>query len=534
MSLRGTFRGELPATAGTVAPARVAAMMARDGRTQALRQAVASHQSRRTPRSGTSMIVAVPSFGRRARNGALWSLLGVSGGRSVAFLANIVLARILIPDDFGAIAVAVVVQTIALGVYELGTTTVLARGDGDVSRIAPSVWWITIASGLATSLAITALAPMLASCLGNTSAATVIRILAWTVFLAGVAAVPGALLVRSLSLGKRAIIDVSSSTVSQGMAIPLAMAGLGAASMAVARVFGAAVAAVLYVRSCSWPIRPRLDWTVAKSALRSGVPVAASNLVVIAMLNVDYITIGRLLDPADLGVYLLAFNLASVATGVLSDGLRSVALPVFGRIQSHRRLNEFVTTVVSAVTFVAIGVAALIAGLAEPMVLLVYGPNWQEASAVMIGLALFGAAKTLGSLFSDLVLAANQAVRSLGVQVVWIGALIPTMIFFVDRWGITGAGFAHAVVAWFVVMPFWVLALARANSVRRLSLAWAILPWLVAGTAAGYAAWHVAALVHGTILSLILGAIAGLLVYLVLTLPLIFRVFVRIWSVSRV
>jgi lipopolysaccharide exporter len=74
------------------------------------------------------------SLGTRSASATLWGGVNMALGRIVQFATTIIVARLIAPEHFGALAVAIVVQTIATNMAELGATAALARGNGDPDR----------------------------------------------------------------------------------------------------------------------------------------------------------------------------------------------------------------------------------------------------------------------------------------------------------------------------------------------------------------------------------------------------------------
>jgi O-antigen/teichoic acid export membrane protein len=170
----------------------------------------------------------------------------------------------------------------------------------------------------------------------------------------------------------------------------------------------------------------------------------------------------------------------------------------------------------SAVVAASLPVCALLAALAAPLIDTVYGQRWHAAWKALVVLAIFGAARTVLTLFSDLAIALGLTRRLLAIQLVWLAALTPTMIFCVHRWGIFGAGIAHAVVVVFVVIPMYLVTVRRATPVW---LGWikdAMAVPLVASLAAAGAAYGGTKLVHGEVWEVLLGLALGLTTYCLL------------------
>lgn len=463
------------------------------------------------------------TLAQRVRSGALWGAVNVVASRVLSFVSIIIVARLVAPEHFGALAVALVVQQVALNIAELGATAALGRGDRDPDEIAPTVFTIALGTSAVLTGAIVAAAPTLATLLGDPAAADVIRVLAITVALAGLCSVPTALVWRDFFQGRRIVVDLANILVTLGLVVPMAEAGWGALALAWSRVGGQLVAAVGY-----WIITPRRyapGWNrhEAGAIMRLGLPLAAANLVVFSALNLDYVVVGRLEDPVALGLYLMAFNLASLPSSVITAVMRTVAVPAFGRLHAAGALPERAVHVARGLSFAAFPISALLVGVAGPLIVTLFGERWAHAATAMLGLGLFGMARILSELFADLCVGAGRTLGLFWVQVAWLVALGPALWIGVSLWGIAGAGSAHAVVAWFVVLPISLLLVRHAVGVPAgLMLRACVLP-AVGAVACAVVAAYVASLTPIPILAVAAGGAAGAAAYVVVTLPIAAR-----------
>ncbi|MDI2097600.1 lipopolysaccharide biosynthesis protein [Ruicaihuangia caeni] len=453
----------------------------------------------------------------RIRRGSFWGGVNIALSRTLQFVTTLIVARIIAPDEFGALAVALVAQTIALNITELGTTAAIARGDRDPDRIAPTVFTISLVTGAVLTTAMVLVAPWLSAALGDPSATPVVQVMAISVMLASFASVPTALVWRDFLQRQRVIVDLTAILVTLALVVPLALAGWGAMALAWSRVAGQLVSTIGY-----WIVTPRRylpGWNRAELSflMRLGMPLALSNLVAFVMLNVDYIVVGRMLGPEQLGLYLLAFNLAALPSTVITTLIRTVAVPAFGRLHAAGTLGELVPQFIRGVAWITFPICALVAALGAPLMHALYGERWLPGAVALLGLGVFAASRILSELFADLAVGAGQTRGLLWVQVLWIIALVPAMIAGVAGWGIAGAGYAHAAVCWFVVVPAYLWLLSRIADVPVSAQLRAFSPLLLAALAAGAVAAWAGSLIDSPWAALIVAGCSGLAVYLLLT-----------------
>ncbi|WP_416403100.1 oligosaccharide flippase family protein [Arthrobacter sp. LFS091] len=456
-------------------------------------------------------------LGHRAASATLWGGVNMALGRVVQFATTIIVARLLAPEHFGALAVAIVVQTIATNMAELGATAALARGEGDPDRIAPTVFSIALlTSGIMTAAAVI-LAPALAAAFDDPAATPVIQVLSITILLQGLGAVPSTMVWREFLQKPRVVVDLCSLVTVLVLVVPMALDGWGAMALAWSRVGGQLVAMAGY-----WIITPKrygpgFDPQVAAGILTLGMPLAMANLVVFVTLNVDYLLVGRMLDPTALGLYLLAFNLAGLPSSVITSVIRATAVPTFGRLFAEGTLGPLAAKFVSGVSYCAFPISAMVVALAHPLIVTAYGGPWAPASVALATLGVFGATRILVELFADLSVGAGRTGWLFWVQVAWLLTLTPALFFGIAWWGIAGAGVAHATVACLVVIPLYVKSLTTVLHVS----AWQLLRGstfpLLGATVAGLAAWLATRGMENPAAALAAGTVLGTALYALLT-----------------
>ncbi len=450
------------------------------------------------------------------RRAAAWSTLDVAVNRTGSFLLGIVVARLLAPHAFGIYAVALVVHTIVISISDLGLGTALIRDDAEaVAAAAPTVATIALANSVALGAMMALSAPVLAGLLGVPRATSTIQVMAITLPLAGLAAVPGALLRREFRMDRMFIADTANTVASALIVVPLALAGWGPLALAFSFVAGQVLTTIMLTVFSPWRYRLGWDSQQARSLLRFGMPLVGASILIFSIQNVDYVVVGRLLGPVQLGLYVLAFNISGWPQNVFSSVVRSVSLPAFARLREDGRdMSEQFASALRMVSRLTFPVCLLLGALAPNLILTVYGGKWAAASKALIGLSLFAAGRTIMELFIDFLTTLGRTRAVLLVQVIWLPVLTAALLILVERFGIAGAGAAHAAVATLVVVPAYILLVKRAG-VRPAMVARALMPSLWLASVAAFVAWSVSSLMGTPFLACAAGGGAGLALYLI-------------------
>src|SRR5262249_28475573 len=149
--------------------------------------------------------------------------------------------------------------------------------------------------------------------------------------------------------------------------------------------------------------RPGLARSALSVLLRFGLPLAAANFVNYILLNVDYVLVGHLLGAVLLGIYVLAFNVASWPASLLGSMINSLSMPACSRVKHDiNMLRNAIASAVRAVALIVMPVCALLVAVSRPLVLTLYGSQWTASAEVLSILAAYGAVSIFCVLFANM------------------------------------------------------------------------------------------------------------------------------------
>jgi O-antigen/teichoic acid export membrane protein len=465
-----------------------------------------------------------PTLRRLVGKSAAWSTLDVVLGRLWQFGQGVIVARIVAPRDFGVFAIALVVHMIVVNVSELGVSSALVRDDpARLSISAPTVATLSLATGVILGLVVAVLSTPLASALGSVHAGPAIAVMAINLPLAGLTAVPAAVLKRDFRMDRIFVADMANMVVSAVVVILLALAGWGALALAWSWVLGQVVTTLILLSYRSGRFRPGWNGAEARRLLAFGLPLAGANLLAFLVLNVDYIVVARVLGTVTLGFYLLAFNISGWPTNVFGAVIRSVSLPAFSRLRLEgEAMPAQFARALGLIAAVTVPICFIIGALARPAVVAIYGTRWAPAASALVGLSVLGAGRILLELSGDFLVSLGRTRAVLLAQVPWLVALTATLLVVAPRYGIRGVGWAQGAVVVAVVGPVYAVFLQRAG-VRVRDILRALLPAILLGVAAGACAHLVASRVANPFLACAAGAAAGVFIVAIPFLPALAR-----------
>lgn len=445
--------------------------------------------------------------------------------QALRLLTNVILARMLVPADFGVVAVALVIIAVLEQLKDAGTGSAVIQRPECGDRLLNSVFYLNIGLGVVLCGALFAAAEPFARLLGSAEAAGVLRALAVVSLLTATGQIHQALLRRSLRFGTLAWINIASTGCTTVVSIVGAALGLAYWALAL----GFAAGALLSTALAWWldPWRPGLcfDLNALRDVLGYSGNLLLSNLAVVFYSQVDKAFVGQAFGPAAVGVFTMAQRtVIGPATGVGSV-VSDVTFPAFSRRQDDdAALGNAVIRSSNAVAVVMAPALAVLAALADPLVTVLLGGQWRASVPIIVLLCPVAAVQTITKNVSQIVLAKGRSDVAFWLALAHC-ALLPLAMWIGARWGLTGAAAGYTVA--FLALTPALLAVGLgliALPCRRYLLA--LLPLLagavIAGGCALVSSWGIEARGWGPMAQLAAGtaaAVAGYGVCLAVTRP---------------
>lgn len=384
------------------------------------------------------------TLGRSTARAAGWALLATTGARVVSLLSLIVLARLLVPRDFGLLAVALVFITYVETIGDLGSGSALIYWP-DRHRDAADVTFVTsLGAGLVWFLITWFAAPFIADFFNSPDGTPIVRALAWSFPLKYLGNTHDALAQKELRFRKRMYAEIAMAIVKAGVSIGAAFAGLGAWSLVWGQLSGLVVWTLMLWLLIDWRPRLRIDGTLARSMLGYGRGIVAVNIVAAVVHHADSAVVGRFIGTAALGVYQIAYKIPEMSIAILVWVVSKIAFPAFSKVQAAKGdLGAAYRAALMSVTAMTVPAAVGLWIVAEPLVATLFGAKWAAAVPVLRMIALYMAIRSFGSITGD-VLKATGRTRLLATLGLARAVIVVPSLVWASRYGPVGVAGAMA------------------------------------------------------------------------------------------
>lgn len=365
---------------------------------------------------------------------------------------SVVAARLLTPDDFGLFGM-VTTALLALGaltVVSLDHAVLPAHldaGDEEVRKRLDVIWTAELVRGLGVALLLAAAAYPAARFYGRGEIVPLTQAIALVPLMRGLQNVGLAALRNRIEFVRLFWHESGTALASAVVAVALALAA-GSVWALVAGQLAGALAGVL-LSYLLHPYRPKLayDREVFRQVFHFGKYATLIGAAAYVTTTADNVVVGRLWGADVLGVYVIAYGLASLPAGIVTAAVGRATIPAYAELAGGglRRVESAFGRSLAA------GAAALTL-LAVPMLLLgpeivavLYGGRWAAAGAALRLLSLVGLARGLSVIISSLLLGLNRPRQVAAGKVIEAAAFLALVYPLTSRFGVAGAACAGLV-----------------------------------------------------------------------------------------
>lgn len=325
----------------------------------------------------------------RSGGGIFVSVLSKGGVHLINALALVVLARLLVPGDFGVVAMVMAAVGFGHLFKDLGLSAATIRAPTLGQDQINSLFWINSGLGLAVGLAVYLAAPLVAAMYQDERLLDVTRVCALVFVVSGISAQPMALLRRHLRFSRVAAVTLVAAFAGQAAGVGAALAGAGYWSLVVAMLVTLLVTLLLALLLSGIRVdAPRLRGEL-RPLLHFGGHLVGFSILGFVALNAHNLILGLFHDAGSVGVYHAAFMILTLLFSQLAEPLGLVVTPVLSRLQDD--VGAYTSHYLDSVALIAAyaaGLSAVLFACADDIVRLVLGAQWGESVPVLKLLAL--------------------------------------------------------------------------------------------------------------------------------------------------
>jgi len=394
-------------------------------------------------------------------------------GQLLSWASTIVVARLLVPADFGLIGMASVYFGLVMLLTECGLgATIVIKRELTVNQLA-QLNTLSVLIGL-TALAVSvAGAKPVAHFFGAPSLRWVVVVMSVACVITAFQTVPSAVMQKEFQFRSLAIFEGCQSLVAAVSTVVLAFLGFGYWALVLGNLTGISVLITLLLTKHSqhfaWPRTQEI-----KECLTISSHIWVSRLAWYLQSNADFLIAGRMLGQWALGIYTIGWDLASAPVDKVSALTARVTPALFTAVSSDSAaLRRYLLMLTEGLALITVPMSWGLAIVADEFVLLVLGDKWQASTGPLRILAILAALRCVVG-FLPQILNATGASRLSMYNGITGGILLPVGFYLGSRWGIVGIAMAWLITYPFLVFPlyWWVFRRIQMGTTQYLRVLW--------------------------------------------------------------
>lgn len=431
-------------------------------------------------------------------SGMMWGAVGKVGTLTINFLTNLVLARLLMPEDFGAIAMLAIFLAVSNIFIQggLGAALIQKKNPDHLDYSTVFYWNLVVAAIF--YLILYASAPFIADYYALPLVKPLLRVQSLVLLIQSFSIVQYTQLQKQMNFKALAIRNMAAALAGTLVAIPLALRGFGAWSLVASAILASIVNVLLLWKMSNW--RPKLEFsfTSLKTLFGFGGLMLLSSLTETLYTNLQGLIIGKRFSAGDLGYFSQAKKLEEIPVTGLSSIVNDVTFPAFSSLQDDQdRLLAGMRKSTKALTFLNFPMMILLMIVAQPLICLLYGSKWEPSAPFFQILCISGLIYAVNTLNTNVIKSLGKGQIYFFVQITK-RVLGIALILFGVRFGIYGLLWAVTIVAYisFVINALVNKKLIDYGLFRQVV---DITPNLLVAALAGALAYGTGLLLHGSI-----------------------------------
>jgi O-antigen/teichoic acid export membrane protein len=388
---------------------------------------------------------------KAAVKNTFWAYLSFIFGHGLTFVATIILARLLAPEQFGLMAFCLITMRYVSTLHTFGMGTALISRRDKIEQAANAAFVF----GMGTSLLLFGfawiIAPAIAAFFQDQRITSLFRALAVSMPISALGLVPQAMIRRSLRFKAKLIPDIGYSLTKGVCSIILASTGFGVWSLVLGQIAGRIIGVLCNFWVAPWRPTFLFERQVTKDMLTNGSHLISVGLSGTLRNNIDYLFVGRLFGAAALGYYTLAYRIPELVIQNLNVVVGKVALSLLSQLQTDvRRLQSVYFSYIRYIALFTFPAGIGLALTASIFIRTFYTTKWDPAIFPSQCIALALAISSVGLVPGVLYKAINKAKVLNQINLIKLPITI-AVLWYAARWGVNGVAVSQIFLAIFYV-----------------------------------------------------------------------------------
>lgn len=310
-------------------------------------------------------------------SGLVWKFLERFGTVGIQFIIQIILARLLSPDDYGAIALITVFITVSNVFVQNGFNTALIQRQDVKEEDYSSVFWVSMLVALICYTILVVFSPFIADFYSMPILNHVLKVLGLTLFFGAYNSIQIAKISKEFKFKKLFYSSLIGMCISGISGIILAMNNFGVWTLIFQQLLNQIIISFVLYFQVDWKLKFIVNFERVKLLFGFGSKLLVSSLIDVIYNNIYNLVIGKVYDSTTLGYYNRADQFPNLIVNNVNGSIQSVILPALAEHQDNKpRVKEMMRKAMTLSSYLVFPLMIGMAACAEPMIELLLTDKW--------------------------------------------------------------------------------------------------------------------------------------------------------------
>jgi teichuronic acid exporter len=313
-------------------------------------------------------------------NAFKWDLIGKIGNQSVGFVISIILARLLVPEDFGLLAVIVSFSSLVSGFVNLGFSSAIIQSSKVNKNQLNSVFVLNLTIGLSLTVLFFLCSNFIAEFYDNDKIISISKVFSLTFVINSFGLVSMALLQKAIKFKEIMLVNLFSGLISGIVGLLLAFMDYGVWAIVIQSLLNEFLRAILSVKFSDYSPQFYFSIKSIKPLWSYGAPLFISGLFNSIFSKIDYLIIGKFFPAALLGLLYRAKSFRTLIIRYTTESLGKVLFPVFSKKQDDIAwISNTVSLSLKLSFYLILFFSILLFTIGEEMFIILFSEKWLGA-----------------------------------------------------------------------------------------------------------------------------------------------------------
>ncbi len=388
-----------------------------------------------------------------------WSFLSQGGRQGLQWVTTLILARLLLPSDYGLMGMSMVLIGFAHIFKGLGTSSAIIQSKNISEITCSTLFFLNIIFGILSALTLYLLAPSIAVFYHEPKVVELVEVLSLSFLISSFTVVHEAKLEKDIVFNKIAAAEFLAALIASVVGILLAFWGYGVWSLVVKSLTEVGLTSLLILFLSDWQPKMIFQIQEVKSIMKYSLNLTGFNVLNYLSRNADYILIGRYLGPTELGYYTLAYRIMFMPIQNITNVVNRITFPVYSKLQDdNHKFRKFYLKVKGYIAFITFPMMAGLTVVSQSFVISLFGNKWEPVALLLMILAPVGFMQSILGLSGNIFRAKGRT--DIMLRLGALTSLVYVTSFILGlRWGIYGVAGAYAIAVVVMALPNLVISL---------------------------------------------------------------------------